>query len=96
MLDLHDPFNLILYLTLVGVFAMILVFVLVAGGMAVRTLFRKVSAMLPLSLLVGCSTVTTAPEWLHAECDNGQMVVMHQDAYRASTCTILNRLPERG
>ncbi len=52
------------------------------------------AALLGLLYLAGCAAKIHGPMWVHATCDNGRQVVIHLEAYQASNCTILNRMPD--
>jgi len=48
-------------------------------------------------LMGGCSQkYQPGPQWVHAECPDGRVVVMHQEAYQQSNCWILDRRDRGG
>jgi len=51
-----------------------------------------VIGLLWILLLGGCSPkYQPGPQWFHVECPDGRVVVMHQEAYAQSNCSMLDR-----
>jgi hypothetical protein len=64
------------------------------ANMNKKDFWYPIGALLTLLYLTGCPSPVTGPMWVHATCENGQQIVMHMEAYQASNCTILNRMPD--
>jgi len=56
-----------------------------------------VIGLLWMLLMGGCSPkYQSGPQWMHAECPDGRMVVMHHDAYAQSNCWEFRDRRDRG